>query len=57
VLLAIQWNIVFDEVLGLFDKGPITVCRYANDLVLISNGKDPNAIRDNLQETIKKVTD
>jgi hypothetical protein len=50
VLLPILWNIAFDEVLGLFDKGPISVCGYADDLVLIGKGKDPNAIRDNLQE-------
>jgi ribonuclease HI len=57
VLSPILWNMAFDEVLELFDRDPIHVCGYADDLVLIGRGKDPNAIRDNLQRAIRKVTD
>jgi hypothetical protein len=33
VLSPVLWNLAFDEVLELFDSGPIKVCGYANELV------------------------
>lgn len=55
VLSPILWNLAFDEVLKLLDKGPVKVCGYADDLVLIGRGKDPTTIRNNLQIAIDKV--
>jgi hypothetical protein len=57
VLSPVLWNLAFDEVLKLFDSGPIKVCGYADDLVLIGCGKDPASIVGNLQQLINRVLD
>jgi hypothetical protein len=54
VLSLVLWNLAFDEVLKLFDSGPIKVCDYADDLVLIGCGKDPTSIVGNLHTAIDK---
>jgi hypothetical protein len=48
-LSPVLWKLAFDEVLELFDSGPIKICGYADDLVLIECGKDPASIVGNLQ--------
>jgi hypothetical protein len=57
VLSPVLWNLAFDEVLKLFDSGPINVCGYADDLVLIGRVKDPACIVGNLQQSINRVLD
>lgn len=55
VLSPVLWNLAMDELLALFDKGPVKAVGYADDLVLISRGKDPTTIRDNLQQALGLV--
>jgi hypothetical protein len=57
VLSLVLSNLAFVEVLKLFNSGPIKVCGYADDLVLIGCGEDPASIVGNLQQSINRVLD
>ena len=55
VLSPLLWNIVFDEMLQMFQEGPVHAIGYADDGSLVVCGKDPHTIVSILQTAINKV--
>ena len=44
VLSPLTWNLVFDELLGLLNQGPITGIGYADDGLMLISGIDPDVL-------------
>jgi len=56
VLSPILWNLAFDELLDRIDpRGPVKAIGFADDLVLLAGGLDPNTLMDLLQPVINMV--
>ena len=56
VLSPVLWNLNFDSLLELFDKGPIKAVGFADDCCLLISDTDPNTCRALMQSAIYKVT-
>jgi ribonuclease HI len=57
VLSPIMWNVAFDSLLNLFDKGSVKACGYADDIGLFITGESPGKLVRLMQEAIDKVLD
>jgi hypothetical protein len=58
ILSPIIWNIVFDELLDLFEKGPIKITGFANDACLMGiglNHGNNETLVENMQNAINKA--
>lgn len=57
VLSPLVWNIAFDELLDLFNTGPVKIVGFADDAALVITGIDPHGMAQTLEHAIKKATD
>ena len=57
VLSPLMWNVGFDELLDLYDEGPVKIKGFADDAGLIVTGIDPVLMANILEQGIKKATD
>ncbi len=56
VLSPILWNLAFDSLLKIFDKGTVEIFGYADDACLITTAHDPKLARRRIQEAMDKCT-
>jgi ribonuclease HI len=57
VLSPTLWNLVLDGLLQLFDRGPTYCQAYADDVILLQRGSDPDTVRSVMTLALRKVTD
>ncbi len=55
VLSPLVWNLIMDSFLSKFEKGPIKVLGYADDILLYIAGIDTACMSELLQEAVDKV--
>jgi hypothetical protein len=57
VLSPVIWNLAFDELLDMFDEGPVKVTGFADDAGLLITGPDPQSLADIGQKAVDKAVD
>jgi hypothetical protein len=55
VLSPLIWNLVAQEVLDMFNKGPINPTGFADDICITATSIDPQTLADILQAAVEKV--
>ena len=55
VLSPLLWNIAFEQLLALFNRGPVRAIGFADDLLLLIKGFDLTSMRDQLQNAVVKA--
>ncbi len=55
VLSPLVWNLIMDEFLSQFQKGPVKVLGYADDILLYIEGTEPMSMGELLQPALLKV--
>jgi len=55
ILSPLIWNIAFDEMLDLFDTGPVHAKGFADDGALLIHGIDPTIMMNFMQTAVDKV--
>ena len=55
VLSPLMWNVCFDSLLHLFDRGPVRCVGFADDGALITTGSSPKLLAIRMQEAIDKA--
>lgn len=55
ILSPIVWNLILNELLVKFKRGPVTAIAYADDVILLSKGIHNNTVVDNINEKLKLV--
>ena len=56
VLSPLIWNLIMDTLLSDFDRQPVQVCGYADDIFLLVCGKDLPTLRNLMQSALNKVS-
>jgi ribonuclease HI len=57
VLSPVIWNLAFDELLDIFNTGPVKVVGFADDAALLITGPDPHTLADLGQTAVNKAVD
>ena len=55
VLSPVLWNITFDDLLLLYDQGPVKALGYADDGSLMACGRDPVILMQLLKDALNKA--
>ena len=55
VLSPLIWNLGFDGLLDLFDKGPVRIKGFADDAALLVSGRDPYTLVQIMQTALIKA--
>ena len=55
ILSPLLWNLVFDELLAIFDSGPVSITGFADDGGLLTLGIDPQTMVDNMQVAVDQA--
>jgi len=55
ILSSLIWNLVMDSLLRKLKGGPVKVCYYADDLLMMIRGSDERAMADSMQRTLNVV--
>ena len=55
VLNPLIWNLAFDDLLNLFNTGPVHIKGFADDAALLICGKDPHTLVHRMQIALNKA--
>jgi ribonuclease HI len=55
VLSPLMWNIVFDNLLTRFDRGPLNITGFADDAAIIASGPDLTSLIDIMTSGLRKA--
>jgi hypothetical protein len=57
VLSPVVWNLAFDELLKMFNTGPVKIVGFADDAALLITGPDPQTLAGLGQAAVNKAVD
>ena len=55
VLSPLVWNLAFEKLLALFDRGPVKIVGFADDACLVVTGHDPSILADLAQSAVDRA--